>query len=59
MSIFTNISTKTIITAFFRSVPGNIARGLNADRACEVIVILIFGVSSYCCIYCLDMLKTY
>ena len=34
MSIFTNINTKTIITAFSWSVPGNIARGLSADRDC-------------------------
>ena len=59
MSIFTNISTKTVIIAFSRPVPGNIAQGLSDDRAGEVIVILIFDVSSNCCIYCLDVLKTY
>ena len=35
------------VITFFRSEPGNIARGLSTSR------------DSYYCIYCLSMLKTY
>ena len=50
---------------FFRSVPGNIARGLSTDQTCEVSLITGGNISgtdrknSYHCFYWTNMLKTY
>ena len=63
MQINRLVSVNTIITAFFRSVTGNIAWCNN--RACEVGAMTKRHIpstdreNSYSCICCLDMLKTF